>query len=210
MFAHERKPLRSELRNLCLTDCTCRCRVCAGHSVWPGDAAWILECDRADFAGRECCHRRAGDHRAGATHGQSSGQRAWQPPQAGRHSQPRHAGWGCGRIFCGYAGAVCGEEVSGRRKLPNGGQPMLSFSGKTATQYLEKAVALLRFARFRGHFLPPRAAKNGGEGGIRTLGCLTTTSDFESGAFNHSATSPDHLRGRRVQLSRLNARRGLQ
>ncbi len=34
---------------------------------------------------------------------------------------------------------------------------------------------------------------NGGEGGIRTLGCLTTTSDFESGAFNHSATSPDHF-----------------
>ena len=122
MFAHERKPLRSELRNLCLTDCTCRCRVCAGHSVWPGDAAWILECDRADFAGRECCHRRAGDHRAGATHGQSSGQRAWQPPQAGRHSQPRHAGWGCGRIFCGYAGAVCGEEVSGESCQMEGSQ----------------------------------------------------------------------------------------
>ena len=30
----------------------------------------------------------------------------------------------------------------------------------------------------------------GGEGGIRTLGCLSTTSDFESGAFNHSATLP--------------------
>src|ERR1017187_2012802 len=30
----------------------------------------------------------------------------------------------------------------------------------------------------------------GGEGGIRTPGSLATTSDFESGAFNRSATSP--------------------
>jgi hypothetical protein len=32
--------------------------------------------------------------------------------------------------------------------------------------------------------------KAGGEGGIRTPGRVTPTSDFESGAFNHSATSP--------------------
>jgi hypothetical protein len=31
----------------------------------------------------------------------------------------------------------------------------------------------------------------GGEGGIRTLGRLTPTPDFESGTFDHSATSPD-------------------
>ncbi|SBT03873.1 hypothetical protein ACCAA_1170018 [Candidatus Accumulibacter aalborgensis] len=30
----------------------------------------------------------------------------------------------------------------------------------------------------------------GGEGGIRTLGRLTPTPDFESGTFGHSATSP--------------------
>ena len=30
----------------------------------------------------------------------------------------------------------------------------------------------------------------GGEGGIRTHGKIAPTSDFESGAFNHSATSP--------------------
>ena len=30
----------------------------------------------------------------------------------------------------------------------------------------------------------------GGEGGIRTLGRLTPTPDFESGTFDHSATSP--------------------
>ena len=31
---------------------------------------------------------------------------------------------------------------------------------------------------------------DGGEGGIRTHGKIAPTSDFESGAFNHSATSP--------------------
>ena len=31
---------------------------------------------------------------------------------------------------------------------------------------------------------------DGGEGGIRTLGRLTPTPDFESGTFDHSATSP--------------------
>ncbi len=31
----------------------------------------------------------------------------------------------------------------------------------------------------------------GGEGGIRTLGRLAPTPDFESGTFDHSATSPD-------------------
>jgi hypothetical protein len=31
---------------------------------------------------------------------------------------------------------------------------------------------------------------DGGRGGIRTHGSLATTPDFESGAFNHSATLP--------------------
>ena len=31
---------------------------------------------------------------------------------------------------------------------------------------------------------------DGGEGGIRTHGRLTPTPDFESGTFDHSATSP--------------------
>ena len=31
---------------------------------------------------------------------------------------------------------------------------------------------------------------DGGRGGIRTHGTVTRTSDFESGAFNHSATLP--------------------
>ena len=43
-----------------------------------------------------------------------------------------------------------------------------------------------------------RACKNlkkyaGGEGEIRTRGTLSSTSAFEAGAFNHSATSPRHL-----------------
>ena len=33
-------------------------------------------------------------------------------------------------------------------------------------------------------------AKDGGEGGIRTHGRLAPTPDFESGTFDHSATSP--------------------
>jgi hypothetical protein len=35
-----------------------------------------------------------------------------------------------------------------------------------------------------------RAWADGGEGGIRTLGALTRTPDFESGTIDHSATSP--------------------
>jgi hypothetical protein len=31
----------------------------------------------------------------------------------------------------------------------------------------------------------------GGEGGIRTLGNVAATPDFESGTFDHSATSPE-------------------
>ena len=31
----------------------------------------------------------------------------------------------------------------------------------------------------------------GGEGGIRTLGTFDSTPDFESGTFDHSATSPN-------------------
>ena len=34
------------------------------------------------------------------------------------------------------------------------------------------------------------AAPNGGEGGIRTPGTLSSTTDFESVTFGHSATSP--------------------
>ena len=33
----------------------------------------------------------------------------------------------------------------------------------------------------------------GGEGGIRTHGRLASTPDFESGTFDHSATSPTHI-----------------
>lgn len=35
-----------------------------------------------------------------------------------------------------------------------------------------------------------QSVNNGGRGGIRTPGSLATTPDFESGAFNHSATLP--------------------
>jgi hypothetical protein len=37
-------------------------------------------------------------------------------------------------------------------------------------------------------------AKYGGRGGIRTHGRVTPTPDFESGAFNHSATLPAQAR----------------
>ena len=42
---------------------------------------------------------------------------------------------------------------------------------------------------------------SGGEGGIRTLGTLTRTPDFESGTFDHSATSPKGSRGLREPAS---------
>ena len=35
-----------------------------------------------------------------------------------------------------------------------------------------------------------KSLAGGGEGGIRTLGTIASTPDFESGTFDHSATSP--------------------
>ena len=43
-----------------------------------------------------------------------------------------------------------------------------------------------------------RSASNGGEGGIRTPGTLSGTTDFESVTFGHSATSPKKL-GKKVR-----------
>ena len=43
-----------------------------------------------------------------------------------------------------------------------------------------------------------RSASNGGEGGIRTPGTLSGTTDFESVTFGHSATSPEKL-GKKVR-----------
>ena len=39
-------------------------------------------------------------------------------------------------------------------------------------------------------FMPRQPDQNGGEGGIRTPGTLSGTTDFESVTFGHSATSP--------------------
>jgi hypothetical protein len=44
--------------------------------------------------------------------------------------------------------------------------------------------------------------KDGGRGGIRTHGTVARTSDFESGAFNHSATLP-------VETQQLTTRHGV-
>ncbi len=38
--------------------------------------------------------------------------------------------------------------------------------------------------------LTEKKAAIGGEGGIRTLGTIASTPDFQSGTFDHSATSP--------------------
>ena len=48
----------------------------------------------------------------------------------------------------------------------------------------------------------------GGEGGIRTLGSVATTPDFESGTFDHSATSPDSVSF--VEADILSGPQGLQ
>jgi hypothetical protein len=42
----------------------------------------------------------------------------------------------------------------------------------------------------RGKKIAPCWGYLGGEGGIRTLGPFARTPDFESGTFDHSATSP--------------------
>ena len=42
----------------------------------------------------------------------------------------------------------------------------------------------------RYHFDSALSLCAGGEGGIRTHGDIATTPDFESGTFDHSATSP--------------------
>ncbi len=49
----------------------------------------------------------------------------------------------------------------------------------------------------------PKCLNIGGEGGIRTHGKLAPTPDFESGTFDHSATSPGYceLRGREAARS---------
>ena len=39
--------------------------------------------------------------------------------------------------------------------------------------------------------IPYKSLTFGGEGGIRTLGTFDSTPDFESGTFDHSATSPN-------------------
>jgi hypothetical protein len=44
--------------------------------------------------------------------------------------------------------------------------------------------------------------ESGGEGGIRTLGTLTGTPDFESGTIDHSATSPQGSRNGRFHASK--------
>jgi hypothetical protein len=41
-----------------------------------------------------------------------------------------------------------------------------------------------------------------GQGGIRTLDTVTRMPPFQGGAFNHSATCPDSLRGRNLAVLR--------
>jgi hypothetical protein len=53
----------------------------------------------------------------------------------------------------------------------------------------------------------PVAAKCSGEQGIRTLGTLTGTPDFESGSFGHSDSSPPRKLRERPALSSTRAKR---
>ena len=55
----------------------------------------------------------------------------------------------------------------------------------------------LKIYRYAGWYVNKKIAlktntsvMTGGEGGIRTHGTVTRTPDFESGTFDHSATSP--------------------
>jgi glycosyltransferase involved in cell wall biosynthesis len=58
-----------------------------------------------------------------------------------------------------------------------------------ASRYSWESCAEKTLAVYR-EVLGEPSENYGGEGEIRTPGTLTSTSDFESGAFNHSATSP--------------------
>jgi hypothetical protein len=66
-------------------------------------------------------------------------------------------------------------------------QPERCLTRLRATHFGETVCAYLRFA------------KTGGEGGIRTLGTVSRTHDFQSCTFDHSVTSPG------VQLKRFHA-----
>src|SRR5215813_12327056 len=56
-------------------------------------------------------------------------------------------------------------------------------------------VPLRPLGHLSGHRAAAASWENSGEGGIRTPGGVTPTPDFESGAFDLSATSPDLLLG---------------
>ncbi len=57
-----------------------------------------------------------------------------------------------------------------------------------ATVLLALAASFLMMMPSEGYASQRKAT--GGEGGIRTLGYVTASPDFESGTFDHSATSP--------------------
>ena len=56
----------------------------------------------------------------------------------------------------------------------------------------DHSLAVVGMKVHRGMRILGSKGINGGEGGIRTHGGLTPTPDFESGTFDHSATSPQH------------------
>lgn len=91
------------------------------------------------------------------------------------------------RMNASYAVASTGSELS-------------AMSGKRERKpaFAEPTAGSLRTFRwmdpsgFSGVGLPAvGSAEAGGGGGIRTPGGLAPTSDFKSGAFNHSATPPE-------------------
>src|ERR1039458_584242 len=74
--------------------------------------------------------------------------------------------------------------------------------------YLTKNLTKFSFYSIY-HLLSATYRKSGGEGGIRTPGTLASTSDFESGAFNHSATSPTLFEALRCRCKRAGVHRAL-
>jgi hypothetical protein len=64
---------------------------------------------------------------------------------------------------------------------------ILEQSGTALVSFESAITGCCNFGRF---FRKCLIIKVGGRGGIRTHGTVARTSDFESGAFNHSATLP--------------------
>ena len=85
-----------------------------------------------------------------------------------------------------------------RTRAPRGPSPLLRRSVELPSRGFSNPRPTLALSQLL--MVKPREAhraKRGGEGGIRTPGTVTRTTDFESVPFDHSGTSPSRKRHQR-------------